>query len=116
MKSKIHRCNCKKVWTVQNRKVTMSANTVLLNGDWITEVKPDRSSNPKGFVTTSKSDEIILNPSIDFLTHFNKVAKLIYDKQRVYFNVSSGKYLYFDVDGSCYILSKRNGLHWSRGY
>ncbi|RFU65228.1 hypothetical protein [Peribacillus glennii] len=109
MKSRIHRCNCRKLWSVQNRKTTITASTVLLYGEWNTEVKPERITNPKGFVTTIHSEEIILNPANDVIMQFKKEGRLLYDKKDVDFNVASGQYLYFAEDGTCYMLSKRIG-------
>ncbi|MDR6999906.1 hypothetical protein [Neobacillus niacini] len=108
MKSKIHRCNCRKTWSIQNRKSRVTANTVLLIGAWTTELKPERKSNPKGFVTTQKSGEIIFNPANDLVEQFVKVTKLLYDKENVHFNIDQGEYLYFAEDGTCYVLRKRN--------
>ncbi|MFP7297993.1 hypothetical protein [Neobacillus niacini] len=106
MKSKIHRCNCRKVWSIQNRKTKITANSILLTGEWFTELKPERKCDPKGFVTTKKSQEIFFNPPQQYLDKFIKVEKLIYDKHHVNFNIDKGKYLLFAEDGSCYILKK----------
>ncbi|MGG1396772.1 hypothetical protein ABE288_02795 [Bacillus salipaludis] len=107
MKSKIHRCNCRKIWSVQNRKSRVTASSVLLNGTWTTELKPERKCNPKGFVTTRKSGEIIFNPTNDQVEQFVKVAKLLYDKENVHFNIDQGECLYFAEDGTCYVLRKK---------
>lgn len=104
--SKIHRCNCRKVWSIQNRKTKVTANSILLIGEWFAEIKPERRCEPKGFVTTNKSQEIIYNPSQEYVENFVKVEKLIYDKKNINFNIKNGKYLLFAEDGSCYILKK----------
>ena len=106
MKSKIHRCNCRQTWSIQNRKRKTTANSILLNGEWISEIKPDRKCDPKGFVTTNESKNIILNPAKDVIEQFSKVTKLIYDKVDVNFNITTGKYLFFAEDGTCFILKK----------
>jgi hypothetical protein len=108
MKSTIHRCNCREIWSIQNRKATITATTILLNGKWIAELKPERRSNPKGFVTTKRSQDIIYNPANQLLEQFVVVGELVYDKKNVNFNVKLGKYLYFAEDGTCYILEKVN--------
>jgi hypothetical protein len=108
MKSKIHRCNCRKIWSVQNRKVNTTARTVLLNGKWTAELKPERRCNPKGFITTVSSEDIIFNPADELVEQFIKVKKLFYDKKNICFNVKDGEYLYFAEDGSCYMLKKTN--------
>jgi hypothetical protein len=108
MKYKIHRCNCRGIWSVQSRKAKITASTVLLNGKWMAELKPERSCNPKGFVTTNMCEDIIFNPASELVEQFVKIAKLIYDKRNVDFNVKQGEYLFFAEDGTCYILTKRN--------
>lgn len=107
MKYKIHRCNCRKVWSVQTRKMKLTAGSILLNGKWTTELKPGRNCNPKGFVTTYQSQEIVLDPALELIEDYEKTAKLIYDKQLVNFNIKQGEYLYFAEDGCCYILKRR---------
>lgn len=107
MKSKIYRCNCRKVWSIQNRKSNITASTILVNGKWDTELKPERSCNPKGFVTTKRSQEIIINPSSEIVEDFVKKEKLIYDKEKIHFNVKDGEFLYFAEDGTCFLLKKK---------
>jgi len=106
MKFKIYRCNCRKTWSIQNRKSKVTAGTLLLNGQWGTEVKPERRENPKGFVTTNGSNDIIINPASEIIDKFVMVKKLIYDKTNVNFNVEQGEGLYFAEDGNCYIIEK----------
>ncbi|EKN70089.1 hypothetical protein BABA_06921 [Neobacillus bataviensis LMG 21833] len=106
MKFKIYRCNCRKVWSIQNRKSKVSADTLLINGKWDTELKPERRSNPKGFVTTIGHNHFIFNPAREILEQYDLVAKLVYDKTNVEFNVNNGEYLYFAEDGACYMLRK----------
>lgn len=108
MKCKIHRCNCRKVWSIQNRKTKFTANSILLIGEWFAELKPERRCDPKGFVTTKKNQEIIYNPPHEYIENFVIVEKLIYDKKNVNFNIKHGKYLLFAEDGTCYILKKED--------
>ncbi|MEH7223644.1 hypothetical protein V7112_07470 [Bacillus sp. JJ1566] len=82
----------------------MTANTMLLNGKWYVELKPEKKSNPKGFVVTDYSEDIIINPSEQLMKRFDKITKLLYDKENMFFNVLYGEYLYFADDGACYIL------------
>ncbi|PKR83323.1 hypothetical protein [Heyndrickxia camelliae] len=104
MKSKIHRCNCRNMWRVQSRKRSITAYTMFLNGKWYVELKPERKSNPKGFVVTDRGENIIINPPDPFMESFDKLQQLVYDKENVSFNVHHGKYLYFEDDGACYLL------------
>jgi len=106
MKYKIHRCNCRQLWSIQNRKSKFIAGSLLLNGTWTAELKPERKCNPKGFVTTNMGQDIIINPAVELVEQFVKVTKLIYDKENVNFNIQFGEYLYFAEDGTCYILKK----------
>jgi hypothetical protein len=108
MKCKIHRCNCRKIWSIQNRKKRITAKSILLNGNWTTEVKPDRRLDPKGFVITNDTQEIITDPPMELLKQFKKVTKLIYNKNTVEFNIQFGEFLWFAEDGSCYLLNKMN--------
>lgn len=110
MKCKIHRCNCRKVWSIQNRKSKITAQSILLIGEWFAELKPERRCEPKGFVTTKKSRDIIYNPTNNYLKNFMIVDKLIYDKKNVNFNIKYGKCLFFAEDGTCYILIKKNNM------
>jgi hypothetical protein len=106
MKSKIYRCNCRKTWSIQNRKTKSTARTILLYGEWTAELKPERKSDPKGFVSTNQA--IIVNPSAGVLAQFEKVEKLMYDKEKVHFSVTCGTDLFFAEDGACYIVKKRS--------
>ncbi|WP_342429688.1 hypothetical protein [Neobacillus sp. FSL H8-0543] len=106
MKFKIHRCNCRNIWSVQNRKTKLIVSSILLNGKWSTEIKPERIRNPKGFVTTTSSQDIILNPALELVEQYIKVEQLIYDKRKVNFNLKEGENLYFADDGSCYVVKK----------
>jgi hypothetical protein len=107
MKFKIHRCNCRKIWSVQSRNKKITAKSILLTGNWTTELKPERRLNPRGFVITKHPQDIIENPSNELVDQFIKMTKLIYDKKTVTFNVESGEYLFFAEDGTCFILLKR---------
>ncbi|WHY64655.1 hypothetical protein [Neobacillus sp. SuZ13] len=106
MKFKIHRCNCRKLWSVQTRKTKFTAFSLLLDGSWGTELKPNRKYNPKGFVTTNAKQDLTVNPTVKDVEKFEKVAKLIYDKKNVKFNVHQGESLFFAEDGTCYLLKK----------
>ncbi|MEH7419066.1 hypothetical protein V7266_27950 [Neobacillus drentensis] len=108
MKFKIYRCNCRKTWSIQTRKSKVNAGTVLLDASWSAELKPERKHNPKGFVTTLGDKGIIYNPDHELVEQFMKVEKLIYDKNKVNFNVKQGECLYFAEDGTCYILKRLN--------
>jgi hypothetical protein len=73
-------------------------------GEWSTEVKPSRKSNPRGWVVTDHA-RVLLNPSNDILNKFKVIGVLHYDKDDVSFNVNSGGYLLFN-DKGCFILEQ----------
>jgi hypothetical protein len=106
MKFRIHRCNCRNLWSIQTRKTKFTAISVLLDGSWGTELKPHRKYNPKGFVTATAKQDIIVNPPVEEVAKYEKMAKLIYDKKKVNFNVNEGESLFFAEDGTCYLLKK----------
>ncbi|MCM3571429.1 hypothetical protein [Neobacillus mesonae] len=108
MKYKIYRCNCRKLWSVQSRKEKFTAESILLNGKWNTELKSERRLNPRGFVITNHTQDIIPNPPIELVNQFTKTSKLIYDKNSVDFNIKFGEYLFFANDGTCYLLKKES--------
>lgn len=103
-KEVISKLNHLGIETVRNRKRFITANTMLLHGKWYVELKPERKSNPKGFVVTDHSEDIIINPPEQLIKTFDKIKKLVYDKENVLFNVHNGEYLYFAEDGACYLL------------
>lgn len=110
MKCKIHRCNCRKVWSIQNRKSKIPAQSILLIGEWFIELKPERRCEPKGFVATMTSQQIIYNPTNQFMEKFLIIDKLIYDKKNVNFNIKKGKCLFFAENGTCFILKEVEGI------
>lgn len=107
MKSIIYRCNCRKLWSIQNRKRKQTAQSILLIGDWTTEIKPERSRNPKGFVATTESRKLVLNPSIELIEKYIKITKLMYNPADVSFNIISGRNLYFTEEGACFLLKEK---------
>ena len=52
------------------QKTHITASTVLLNGTWNAELKPNRRRNPKGFVITNRWQDIILDPPIELVEQF----------------------------------------------
>lgn len=82
----------------------------MLNGNWTTEVKPERRLDPKGFVITNNTQDIIPDPPMELLKQYKKVTKLIYNKSSVQFNMKYGEFLWFAEDGSCYLLIKMDEM------
>lgn len=90
------------MWTSHTYKSCAKAGTILVFGEWRTEVKPQRRSNPKGWVVADHID-VILNPEKHLINQFHKTHKLLYNKEEVSFNIQYGKYLLFDEEG-CTLL------------
>lgn len=102
MKNIIHWCQPKRRWTSHTYKTCAKAEVIVVTGEWHTETKPTKRSNPKGWIVTDHSN-VIINPSEEMLSTIYKKERLMYNKHNVTFNVNSGKALLFDKDG-CYIL------------
>ena len=107
MKNKVHYCKRFKMWTSHTYKSCTKAQVVLVTGKWKTEVKPEKQSNPRGWIYADHS-KIKINPNENDLVGFKKTNKLIYDKKNMSFNINHGDYLLFDNDGFCYLLEKNN--------
>jgi hypothetical protein len=107
MKNIIHWCMVKKMWTSHTYLSCTKAESVLILGPWLTETKPGRRSNPKGWVVTDHTN-LVLNPTEDHLKYFEKSARLIYSKNLVEFNYKDGICLLFDRDG-CFLLEPKRG-------
>lgn len=107
LKAKIYRCNCRNLWSIQNRKMKLTANSILLIGEWLTECKPKRNCNPKGFVTTTECRNIVVDPSAELLKNYIKITKLVYNKAEVSFNFNNGSHLFFNEEGACYLITKK---------
>lgn len=104
MKNIVHWCKPKKKWTSHTYKTFAKASVILIAGDWQTEVKPQRKTNPRGWVATDDKN-VVLNPSSELLKRYQRIDRLIYRKDQMKFNVNEGHALLFDVDG-CYILEE----------
>lgn len=104
MKNIVHWCKPKKKWTSHTYKSCAKASVVLITGGWQTEVKPERKTNPRGWVYTDHNN-VVLDPPASILQQYKRTGKLIYDKQQMQFNINEGHSILFDVDG-CYILEE----------
>lgn len=102
MKNIIHWNTQKKIWTSHTYKGCEWAATILINGPWKAECKPEKESNPRGWIVSTKED-VTLNPSEDILRGFIKRERLVYQKEQVEFNINEGQALLFDEDG-CHLL------------
>lgn len=108
MKNQIHWNLHKKQWTSHTYKHCSIASTILVEGDWKTEVKPTRRTNSRGWVVCDHK-QVTLNPSDEQIYSKYRIAKrLMYDKISQRFNIESGQGLLF-VPGRCFIIEeKRN--------
>lgn len=104
MKNIIHWCKQKKMWTSHTYKTCTKAEIILINGQWLTETKPNKKDNPRGWVVTGH-ENVVINPSPETLSLFYKKEKLLYDKYNIEFNHLNGENLLFDGDG-CFTIEK----------
>jgi hypothetical protein len=104
MKNIIHWNKFKKQWTSHIYKGCIQAPTILVCGHWYTETKPDKKSNPRGWIVTDDKN-VIINPDFFLLKDFRILGKLIYDKENISFNYTEGGYLLFN-DKGCFILEQ----------
>lgn len=91
MKARIHWNIQKRLWTVHTYKGCEWARYVVIKGDWITEVKPNNKSNPRGFVVCDRSQVELHNGFLpaEFLPDLEN--ELRYDKKLVKFNLEGGR-------------------------
>lgn len=102
MKAIIHWCKRKNMWTIHTYKSCNKVTSLLVNGLWTTEVKPNKKSNPRGWVSTDQSF-VIPNPSKEALAKFKISDKLVFNKIDIVFNISHGNALYF-MNKECFVL------------
>jgi hypothetical protein len=94
----------KKMWTSHTYKSCAKSVTILINGKWFVETKPNKKDNPRGWVVTDHTN-VIINPSEELLSQFKKIDRVYYDKKNVSFSHEQGEYILFDKEG-CFILEK----------
>lgn len=102
MKNIIHWCQPKRRWTSHTYKTCAKAEVIVVTGEWHTETKPNKRSNPKGWIVTD-SDNVIVNPSDNLISKIVKKERLIYDKNTATFNSNRGTMLLFDREG-CHLV------------
>lgn len=104
MKNIVHYCQHKKMWTSHTYKSCAKAPSVLITGGWSTEIKPQRKTNPRGWVVADHT-QVHLNPDDALLEAYSKAQPLVYDKHNMRFNVEAGEAILFD-DRGAYILQE----------
>lgn len=105
MKNIVHWCKPKKMWTSHTYKSCAKSPTILINGNWSTETKPDKKANPRGWVVADHTS-VVVSPSASELAQFVKKERVYYDKKAVSFTHIEGEYLLFDEEG-CFVLERR---------
>lgn len=96
MKAIIHWNQQKNSWTIHTYKGCEWASHIYVRGDWDTEVKPYKLTNPRGWVTVDRSQvEIITNKE-----SFTRGEQLTYDKINMQFNINKGTNLLFLPQGA----------------
>lgn len=104
MKNIVHWCKPKKMWTSHTYKSCTKSLNILINGNWFSEVKPQKKSNPRGWIVTDHTN-VIVDPNENDLVGFRVGDRVIFDKVNVSFSHLEGKYILFNEDG-CFILEK----------
>lgn len=99
MKNIIHYCKQKKAWTSHTYKECTKAPSILVKGGWSTEVRPERKTNPRGWIVTNHTN-VIINPVCEEVTSYKLKQKLIYDKVNMTFNINQGQALLFNEEGA----------------
>ncbi|NHN33264.1 hypothetical protein [Paenibacillus agricola] len=98
-KAIVHYYLAKSCWSIHYNSCCYAAEYVIIEGPWQTEVKPLRSSNPRGWVTarsfqtTYFCSEDAKGPVVMELLNQSQdrvINKLKYDKKQMYFNVTQG--------------------------
>lgn len=102
MKAELHWNLQKKMWTIHTYKGCEWASRIFVRGDWHTEIKPTRPSNPRGWVVADRSQVEILS---DKESPFNTGEQLRYDKVNMAFNITSGHDLLFLPQGAFLVHS-----------
>lgn len=97
MKAIIHWNKQKKLWSIHTWRGCEWGSHIFVKGDWITEVKPDKASNPRGWVVVDRSQVEILNNSEALPS---KGKQLLYDKQSMGFNITKGVNVMFLPEGA----------------
>jgi hypothetical protein len=106
----------KDCWSIHVKSCCYQGQFVIIEGPWGTEIKPNRKSNPRGWVT-ARSHQVIFFCSEDaHLPQYNellleaerrKSEQLRYNKANMTFNLQSGLGgLLFKPDGA-YVLDAR---------
>lgn len=106
MKAIIHWNKQKRIWSHHTYLGCSWAPVILIEGPWSTELYPTKPTNPRGWVSTD-SERVIMNPTDEQLCSYQKVMRLMYDKEQVAFNVPEGELLLFDEEG-CHIIEGRS--------
>lgn len=101
MKAVIHWNKKKKMWTVHTYKGCTWAGYIRVNGKWRTESKPEKKSNPRGWVVVDDHNQVEILEAIE---EAEKVLfatrKLLFNKEKVEFNVGEGTGLIFTPEGA----------------
>ncbi|OME69182.1 hypothetical protein BK120_33925 [Paenibacillus sp. FSL A5-0031] len=100
----------KDCWSIHVKSCCYQGHYVIIQGPWETEVKPNRKSNPRGWVT-ARSHQITYFCMEDALQPVNRKiledallhagGRLRYDKMNMSFNLSNGQNgLLFSPEGA----------------
>lgn len=105
IKNIIHWNIFKKTWTSHIYKSCTHPSVILVEGEWSTEVKPNKKSNPRGWVICDHT-QVTHDPSKKLLQQFSKTEQLTYDKINMKFNITEGDGLICDSTG-CWLVERK---------
>jgi hypothetical protein len=97
MKAILHWNLQKKMWTIHTYKGCEWATHIRIRGEWYTEIKPNKPSNPRGWVVVDREQVEILN---DKDSPILVGEQLTYDKINKEFNFERGNGLLFLPNGA----------------
>lgn len=109
-KAIVHYYLQKDCWSIHVQSCCYQGHFVIIQGPWETEIKPNRKSNPRGWVT-ARSHQVTYFCMEDALQPENRKSiedallragdRLRYDKLNMSFNLSRGLYgLLFSPEGA----------------
>lgn len=119
-KAIVHYYLQKACWSIHVKSCCYQGHYVIIDGPWLTEVKPNRKSNPRGWVT-ARSHQVKFFCAEDTALPENREAlddaqhrkgdRLRYDKVNMSFNLENGLGgLLFTPEGAFTLMPKQTNI------
>src|SRR5690606_10208745 len=102
VKNIVHWCKPKKMWTSHTYLSCAKSPVILIIGEWFVETKPNKKSNPRGWIV-SQHNQVIVNPSPYILSKYEKTERVFFNKELIQFSHTQGEHLLFDETG-CHLI------------